>query len=619
MAANVTLTPAPGLTIETTLDVRLSGTGYDTILASTTSQPTFAKNIAYDEFNNPFISVVQDGRGNVFFDGGFPKYYNTNWNSSATTFNALTNQWKLLYNALNWCSEGRTAPTKRVLLFGDAPAAANYSVFSTAANGFKTSIPACAALAGFTTDIADFTTQGRPAVISYATMAQYDVVIFMSSMSTDYDQRLAASTLTDIATYRQQGGGVMIITDHNVFQTLANEVSGLFNCSFSGNVDRHPVSVDTLVALYGMHPLWANMTGDVPAGSSEGIVTIPSMTPFNPATDKLTLIGPGYRTIYLTISDTAGVVTTFAYSYAMNVPEPVSGTIPTVTSYKYLDLPFEIIRLNSTDTSGTITVDGLLVGTFIKRLDVPVVKTYNYSNPKPLLTTNNKTVNVSIRITNPVIYDKTYQVTLTPVNITSPCISKRWASIRKNEMIAIGPKSKILRNLRAQQSLPFTAGTNAAAARAVNNYYSTTYLPVGERTSVVGGWIDNGSSALQNWGYDGRYTDGSGYGTISSTAPIFSNQIVCYFANYTNRTTGVTRLAVAFRRSDNATQTISNFTGRRVRIADKNGTIYFDQEISTASTAQAITVGAYNTFEFTWVIPTSVIRTSGATWEIQVI
>ncbi|MNC11162.1 hypothetical protein D3C75_588520 [compost metagenome] len=617
MAASVSLVPAPGLTIETSLSVSVTGSGYSTILASTTSQPTFAKNIAYDEFGNPFISVVQDGRGNVFFDGGFPKYYNTNWSAAYTSYNVLPNQWKLMFNALKWCSENRATPTKRVLFFGDAPEAANYSVKSTRADGFNTSIAACAALAGFATDIVDFTNYARPSVIPYATLAQYDVVIFMSSMTTDYNQRLAASTLADIATYRQQGGGVMIITDHDVFQTLANEVAGQFNCSFSGNVDRHPVSVDALVATYGMHPLWANMTGNVPAGGSEGIVTIPSMTPFNPATDRLTITGPGYRTVYLTIVDTAGVVTTYAYSYAMNVPEPVSGIIPTATSYKFLDLPFEIIRLNNTDTSGTITVDGTLIGSFVKRLNVPVVKTFtNNSFPLPLLATNKKTVSVSVRITSPVIYDKTYQVALTPVNITSMSPAKRWASMRQNEMAAIGPKGKLIRNLQNVQGLAFTGGSNADAAQVVNNYYSTHYRTAGERVAIVGGWIDNGSFALQNWGYDSR---GAGYGTIDSQTPIFSNQIVCYFANFTDRASGISTFSVAFRRSDNATQVIGNFAGRRVRLADKNGTIFFDEEVSTANYAQPDTVAGYNTFQFNWTIPTSPMRTSGATWRIQVV
>lgn len=40
--------------------------------------PAISKYVAYDTLEppNPFIAVTQDGRGNVVYDGGFPKYYN---------------------------------------------------------------------------------------------------------------------------------------------------------------------------------------------------------------------------------------------------------------------------------------------------------------------------------------------------------------------------------------------------------------------------------------------------------------------------------------------------------------------------------------------------------------
>ncbi len=41
--------------------------------------PSISKYVAYDNLNppNPFIAVTQDGTGNVVYDGGFPKFYNT--------------------------------------------------------------------------------------------------------------------------------------------------------------------------------------------------------------------------------------------------------------------------------------------------------------------------------------------------------------------------------------------------------------------------------------------------------------------------------------------------------------------------------------------------------------
>ena len=618
MAASITLTPAPGLTVESTLSIALSGSGYSTILASTTSQPTFAKNIAYDEFGNPFLSVVQDGKGNVFFDGGFPKYYNAVWSPTYTSFGAMTNQLKLLYNAMKWCAEGNVTASTKILLFGDALAAEPYAVKSAAAEGFSTTFTNVAALAGFQVTIADRSDFTASSTITYEYLSQFSSVIFMSSWTAQVGTaRLNAASLANISTYRQQGGGVMVVTDHDVFQTLANQVSNLFGCSFSGNVDRNPVSVDTLVATYGMHPLWANMTGSVHAGGSEGIVTIPVNTPFNPATDRISLTGPGYKTVYLTISDSSGKVTTSAYSYAMNVPDPVQGTMPTATTYKFHDMPFEIIRLNNTDTKGTMGVGDTLIGSFSKAITGSTSKTYSYGFPKPVIAMNKETVQINVSINVPVIYAKNYPLTMTPVNITSIVPAKRWGTMRNNEMAAVGSKGRLLKKLRDDQSLPFTGFSQADSLRAVNNYYTTTYRSPTTRTAVVGGWASD-ALTTDNWGYDVR-GQSANYGSIDSTAPIFGNQILCYFSNFKEKGSGISRFGVGFTRTDNVTQVAGNFSGRRIQLQDANGTVMFDQDVSTANTAGAFVVGTLNTFVFSWVIPSTIMKSEGATWRLRVV
>lgn len=621
MAASITLNPAPGLTVETSLSISLSGSGYDTILASTTVQPTFAKNIAYDEFGNPFLSVVQDGKGNVFFDGGFPKYLNGVWSPAYTSFAAMTNQLKLLYNAMKWCTEGNVMPSNKILVFGDGQVGESYALKNTGPQGFITTFTNVAALAGFSVEAKDLGDYPPSSTMTYEYMSQFACIIFLSSSTLNWESapaRISEATRQNIATYRQQGGGVMVITDHNVFQTLANQVASLFGCSFSGDVNRHPVSIASLIATYGNHPLWANMTGDIWAGGSEGIVTIPVNVPFNPVTDRISLTGPGYKTVFLTISDTFGKVTTSAYSYAMNVPDPVQGTMPTQTSYKFLDLPIEIIRLNSTDTSGTIGVSNALIGSFSKALSGATTKTYTYNYPKPILTSNKETVQVNISINIPVIYHKVYPITLTPVNITSLSHAKRIASMRKNEMAAVGSKARMLRHLREVQSLPLAGVSPADALRTVNNYYSTTYRTPSARTAQIDGWtFTEGSGFTNNWGYDTR--PGSGYGTIDSTAPIFSNQVVCYFANYTQVSDGKTYFAVAFTRTDNATQVQGNFSDRRVQLVDANGAVMFDQDTSTATLAAPQALIGLNTFLFTWEIPAPLMKTGGATWRLRVV
>lgn len=620
MAASIALTPAPGLTVESTLSIALSGSGYSTILASTSSQPTFAKNIAYDQFGNPFLSVVQDGKGNVFFDGGFPKYYNTAWSPTYTTFSAMTNQLKLLYNAMKWCAEGNVSANNNILLFGDAVIGESYAVKDASNNGFATCLTNVGTLAGFNITIKDLNDFPASSEMTYEYLSQFSSVIFVSSKVPGWDTaqpRLSAASLANIATYRQQGGGVMIITDHNIFQTMANQVAALFGCSFSGNVDRNPVSVDTLVATYGMHPLWANMTGSVYAGASEGIVTIPVNVPFNPATDRITLTGPGYKTVYLTISDISGEVTTSAYSYAMNVPDPVQGTMPTTTSYKFHDLPFEIIRLNNTDTRGTITVGDTLIGSFSKGLTGLTSKTFTYNFPKPVVAMNKETVQINVGINVPVTYVKNYPLTITPVNITSIVPAKRWATMRNNEMAAVGPKGRLLRALRDNQSLPFTGFSQADSLRAVNNYYSTLYRTPNTRATVISGWAYSESGALENWGCDNRGT--GGYGSMDSITPIFGNQRLSYFANYTDRVTGKVSFAVAFTRTDNVTQVAGNFSGRRIQLMDLKGTIVFDEGVSSAIEADPNQVAGLNSFLFRWEIPAALMKTGGAAWSIRVV
>ena len=623
MAASITLTPAPGLTVETSLSISLSGSGYSTILASTVSQPTFAKNIAYDEFGNPFLSVVQDGKGNVFFDGGFPKYYNNVWSPAYTSFGALTNQLKLLYNAMKWCAEGNVTASNKILIFGDALVGEPYALKDTGANGFVTTLTNVAALAGFSVTIVDLADFPYGSEMTAAYLSQFASVIFMSTSVIAWDTakpRLAAATLANLSAYRQQGGGLIVITDHYVFQTLANQVSNPFGVSFSGSVDRNPVSVDMLVATYGMHPLWANMTGSVYAGGSEGIISIPVITPFNPATDRISLTGPGYKTVFLTISDTTGKVTTTAYSYAMNVPDPVQGTMPTTTSYKYLDLPFEIIRLNSTDTTGSMAVDDTLIGSFAKRTTGLTSKSYSYSYPKPVVTTNGETIQVGVSINIPVIYHKVYPITLTPVNITSMSPAERWASMRNNEMAAIGPKGKIVAKLKADQALSFVGVSQADCLRAVNNYYSTSYRTPTERTIVAGTQAPAGGPITFEFGYIGAPAVVP-LGSVDSQSPIFGNQILTRFSNAIRRIGGARQLFVTFKRTDNAVQVSSNFSGRRIRAIDAQGAVVFDQNVSTAASGgvELASDGTTNGWTFVWNLPNTFIFDAGGSWRIQVL
>lgn len=360
------------------------------------------------------------------------------------------------------------------------------------------------------------------------------------------------------------------------------------------------------------------MTGSVYAGGSEGIVTIPANVPFDPATQTISLSGTGYKTIYLTVSDTAGAVTTYAYSYALNVPDPVTLTMPATTSYKYLDLPVEVTRLNNVDTTGNFTVGGQVIGSFSRLATGLTNKNYTVSTPKPVVTTNGESVEVDVGLAVPVTYHKVYPVLLQSVDVTSYKPAKRIASMRKNEMAAIGPVGRMMKQLRADQGVGFSV-VKSEAMRLVNNYYSVSYRTSTERIITAGVSAPATGPVLTDYGYTSNTT--VNFGSVDSQSPIFGNQILTRASCLTRRVGGARQWLMSFKRTDNAVQVSSNFTGRRVRVVDSQGNIVFDQPVSAASISAA-DIGAdttTNLWTFTWTLPNTFIFDAGGTWKVQVL
>lgn len=607
--ATISLLPAPGLYAEASKTVSMTASDYQTILVSTTSQPAFTKNIAYDSFSNPFISVLEDGKGNVLFDGGFPKYYNESW-TGAATFASLDNRHKLLYNAFNWLSAGNAINTpKSILIYGDAVAASTYSVKGTALYNFRTTLQGVAALAGFTTTFIDISDYSSSATIPYATLAAHSSVVIFSTQTTGVGQ-LSAGSLTNLQTFRQNGGGIMVITDHDVFQATANQVASLFGASFSGNVDRTPVSVDYLVSMYGTHPLWANMTGNVFAGASEGVVTVPTNTPFNPATQTIAVTGPGYKNVYVTVSHANGLVTTQTFSYALQVPDPVSYTtaLPLTTVYKYLDFPYEVTRLNSTDTSGFASVNGNAIGEFLRTASGNTQKTWFSPTFKPILVNMGETNTVTVRVGYPVTYSKSSTVTTAAVNTSSIVPAERWASLRQYELAQVTTKGRLIQTLRTAQGLTST-NTIGAALKSVNKYYAA----VG--TTPAARIITAGTSGTVGYGYERRSNvAGTTYGSINSTANMFSDLSLNHFANYIDNGSYIT--SIGFVKESGAAQQPSDYTGKRLRVLDANGVLVFDQPFS-AYTYWFDYGGVDGAVMF--FASTKYIHSAGGQWTIQVV
>lgn len=275
---------------------------YNTQDQTTSSVLDKAQNLVYDEFGNPFISVVDNANGGkLIFDGGFPKYYNTNWNG-ATDFNSMPIQFKFMHNIVNWISEEHKDRGK-VLIYGDAIEGHNYSVHEGDYSDFNTSIPSAVNVTGFTPVIkaashSDFNgskSSDRKVDLTLEEMNKYSSIILMSSGGWE---SLSNESANNFTTYVNNGGGVYIITDHGYFQETGNQVLRKFGSEFYGFVDRtashNAYKLSTIWSNlsgteYGSdHPLWSGLssTESIPAGGSEGNVRL-----FTPTTDIIATSG----------------------------------------------------------------------------------------------------------------------------------------------------------------------------------------------------------------------------------------------------------------------------------------------------------------------------------------
>lgn len=294
--------------------------------------PVLSEILAYDEgpmkpggpsVQRPFIAVTQDGRGNVVYDGGFPKFYNTMMTSGGVWPRPRPNTWaqippsyKYLVNAVKFCANPTkvAAGNKKMLCIGSAKLGENYNVRSSfyepitgqgaAGSSFGDAFLTIAEVAGFTADFYDTTSAGNvPLTLPIETLEQYSVVLFLSSVFTPTapNVRIDQEFAKTLAFYREQGNGLIIITDHtdntytsindaiarpNGFVREANIISQYFGAYFTGNVDRKSVKVGEIRRQIGLpgppgdHPLLADLadTDSIFAGSSESII-VPELYP----------------------------------------------------------------------------------------------------------------------------------------------------------------------------------------------------------------------------------------------------------------------------------------------------------------------------------------------------
>jgi hypothetical protein len=300
--------------------------------------PAISEYIAYDTLNppNPFLAVTQDGNGNVVYDGGFPKFYNSRGPDALDTqFSQLNASFKFLYNAINFCANPIKVAegNRKVLLVGDQLSGNPYSVKDTAASSFRTSFTRLCNIANFELTIKDRSDWGGAINFNFTELDQYCCVIVMGSDFTENPNHITNQAVQDIVTYRSLGNGIILITDHgpnllNITQaqqshsgffTICNRIAVNFGAYFTGDVNRSPVNVGFLRSTYGNHPLYNGMADseDIFAGGSESIVVVTETPVFAPETLPASpMIDPGRYTFnFLVVYDDRSLATvSFTYT-----------------------------------------------------------------------------------------------------------------------------------------------------------------------------------------------------------------------------------------------------------------------------------------------------------------
>ena len=256
--------------------------------------------IADDEEGKLFIaegsgqvrSQGSDPGGRLVFDGGFPKFYNSTWNSIKAPIisgaksiydPSIPAQFPYFYNAINHV-EREEASNKKLLYINDAPGG-NYT-----AHVFHQTVGDIARLAGFTPQsIGSETAATHSSFLqtlhttrsSWSTyLSQYDVIVWLGTNYT-VGAYIPDAMIQGLLDYFDRGGGLFVITDHNVFHNCVNQFLPYYGVKFTNNLNRtagkDAYKISSILANQnyiptGYHPLFANIdpNGFIAAGASEG-------------------------------------------------------------------------------------------------------------------------------------------------------------------------------------------------------------------------------------------------------------------------------------------------------------------------------------------------------------
>lgn len=487
------------------------------ILASDTGPitPIPAGLPAGPDISRPFLAVTQDGRGNVIYDGGFPKFYNShiaNVNGAAwpaqrpTTLAGLPPACKYLLNALSFIANPRKVASgnRKILFLNNTMRGDVYNILASHYNpstpqydpvgssGFRDIFDSVCDIGSWIPTYYDCTSGGGgPLEVTLSYLEQFVAVVYLASngASSPTTSTISEATASNLAQFRTAGNGLAIITDHcgdnytsvndaiargSVFGHDATKVAKYFGTYFSGNVDRNPVQVGEIRRQIGLpgppedHPLLAGMTDSeyIFAGGSESLV-MPELYTANIVPEDqnyvapMTTAGTYYVNVLVQLDD--GTIITKPMRFIIINPSDIimvdsfNRTLGTTTNTykKAFDYSLNNTSLVNETYNGEIRVNSIINGYFLYENEA--ISYLPFSGTLGIPVKNNDVV--SFYITQP--YEYEVRTTISLASGTA----------------VFGKSGQISEFIKALRSIPdYTGRTDAEAIadaqRTGNNFFS---------------------------------------------------------------------------------------------------------------------------------------------------
>jgi hypothetical protein len=545
------------------IEIIIDSSVQDLVYTTDGTNPTIAKYIAYDNLTppNPFIAVVEDGLGNVLFDGGFPKWYNGQCNTSWTTFSEMSASYKYLANAINYIANPAkvSSGNKKILILGDAISGDPYYIKGTASYDFKTSIDKVCSIIGYTPTYkvrSDYASGLLDA--TYSELDQYCCVLLFSTKYTN-SKLITDSCINNLVTFRENKNGIFIITDHGEhipdldtaingtysgFFRTANYLAVNYGAYFTDNYDRTPVNVGFLRQTYGDHPLWNNLSDDenIHAGGSESRVVVPIYDTYTASELPLLSLDEEGYTIYK-----------FLLRYHDNSTSPISFTygLSTQELVEFLDNNNNVITETPMSVFNTVDVNfrlipgelGSLSGLIKLNSDVIGETSHDGTNQNIIWYGDTNRIfvkngdRVVVQITNPIEYTKSLLVNRFQPPVQDEIALARFITTTKQYEWDINPFPSPFHNriahiknaLELVEQQP-TNRTSSNVSLLKQYIYDTLPLPptngfiyatTAETTETLNSFVPPSMQAIyNNWGVFAMHSTADEYYDNISLAPV---------------------------------------------------------------------------------------------------